>query len=110
MDTPLVIQGDARRIGGLGFEPASVECIITSPPYFNLKRYDQESTVEVGEGQTLEEYFQDLEGIFRSWWELTKDGGVFWLIADSLRNPAVGGGVGELEPLPVRLADSAHAV
>jgi len=110
MDTPLVIQGDARRIGELGFEPASVDCIITSPPYFNLKRYDQESTVEVGQGQTLEEYFQDLEGIFRSCWELTKDGGVFWLIADSLRTPAVGGGLGELEPLPFRLADRARAV
>ncbi len=87
-----------------------MDCIITSPPYFNLKRYDLESTVEVGQNQSLAEYFTDLEGIFESCWELAKTTGVLWLIADTLRKPAERGGLGELEPLPFRLADAAREV
>src|SRR4051794_5183870 len=108
MGSQIVVQGDSRLIEGLGFEPDSVDCIITSPPYWNLKRYDKESSAEVGQGQSLEEYVSDLEGIFEACWRLAKETGVFWLIADTLRKPAEGGGLGELEPLPFRLADAAR--
>lgn len=108
MAAPLVIQGDARNLGRLGFKRESVDCIITSPPYFNLKRYDEEATAEVGQNQTLEEYFEDLEKIFSACWDLTKETGVLWLIVDTLRTPAERGGLGELEPLPFRLADRAR--
>ena len=109
MGNPLVVQDDARRLRDLGFKPESVDCLVTSPPYFNLKRYDRESTLEVGQNQSLEEYVADIEQIFSACWDLAKQTGVLWLIADTLRLPAEGGGLGELEPLPFRLAASARA-
>ena len=108
MGSQIVVQGDSRQIERLGFEPDSVDCIITSPPYWNLKRYDKESSAEVGQSPSLEEYVSDLEGIFEACWRLAKETGVLWLIADTLRKPAEGGGLGELEPLPFRLADAAR--
>lgn len=113
MTDRIVTQGDARELEQLGFEPGSVDCIITSPPYFNLKRYNVEDGAEVGQNQTLEEFFGDLGEIFGACWKLAKQTGVLWMVVDTLRLPTSerrkgAGGLRELEPLPFRLADVAR--
>jgi DNA modification methylase len=115
MTGQIVMQGDARKLEQLGFEPESVDCIVTSPPYFNLKRYNTEDSDEVGQNQTLAEFFEDLESIFATCWNVAKQTGVLWMVVDSLRLPDAegqteAGGLRELEPLPFRLADHARKV
>jgi DNA modification methylase len=110
MDEKFVIQGDARQLSELGFEPESVDCFLTSPPYFNLKRYDAEAESELGQSQNLDEYLADLEAILGNCFALAKPTGVLWLVIDTLRTPAEKGGLGELVPLPFRIADAARQV
>lgn len=100
-----MIQGDSRDPSVLNLDPESVDCFITSPPYFNLKRYDEGATGEVGQGQKLEDYLADLKEISARCHRLAKDTSVLWLILDTFRPPATSGGLGELEPLPFRVSD-----
>ncbi len=53
------------------------DCVVTSPPYFNLRNYSEEEN-EIGKDQTLDEYIQGLVRVFRSVREnLSDDGTVF---------------------------------
>jgi DNA modification methylase len=108
MSERLVQNGDARDLLQLGFAADSVDCFITSPPYFNLKRYNAEAPEELGQGQDIEDYLADLRTILADCFALAKPTGVLWLIADTLRPPAKEGGLGELVPLPFRIADVAR--
>lgn len=56
-----VILGDSRVMKEL--KDASVELVVTSPPYWHIKDYDIES--QVGYGQTLHEYLEDLYRVWR---------------------------------------------
>ena len=105
-----MIQGDARRLQELGFKSESVDCLITSPPYFNLKRYDTDATTELGHGQDLDDYIADLRSILAECFAIAKPSGVLWLVIDTLRRPAPQGGLGELVPLPFRVGDAAAEV
>ena len=59
------------------------DCIITSPPYFNLRNYSDEKA-EVGKNQTLDEYIENLVSIFRVARENLSDQGSLWLnVGDS---------------------------
>jgi len=106
----LVRQGDARELASIGIEPESVDCFLTSPPYFNLKRYDADATAELGQGQDIDGYLGDLRQILAACHELAKPTGVLWLVADTFREPARTGGLGELVPLPFQIADVARSV
>jgi DNA modification methylase len=106
----LITQGDARDLGSLGVEPESVDCFLTSPPYFNLKRYDADAAAELGQGQELDGYLADLQQILASCHTLAKPTGVLWLVVDTFRAPAKTGGLGELAPLPFQIVDAAREV
>ena len=59
------------------------DCIVTSPPYFNLRNYSDQDG-EVGKDQTLDEYIDNLVMIFRAARENLSDEGTLWLnIGDS---------------------------
>jgi DNA modification methylase len=108
MDTPVLRVGDARDLSCLGLEPGSVDCIITSPPYWHLKRYAEDDEREIGHQQTKDEYLAALKTVFRNCFELAKDTGTMWLVIDTLRDPVPRGGLGELIPLPFELAEVAQ--
>jgi DNA modification methylase len=107
--TQLVV-GDARNPLENGISAGSVDCIVTSPPYWNLKRYGDEVEGEIGHGQTLNAYLADMEKVFRGCYEVAKDSGVMWLIADTLRYPTRSDHEYELLPLPNVLAELAQRV
>ena len=44
-------------------EPASVDCVITSPPFYQLRDYGHEG--RLGREETLEGYVDNLVGVFR---------------------------------------------
>jgi len=79
---------------------------ITSPPYWDLKDYGHED--QIGWGQALDEYLEEMRLIFRAIHRHTRDDGSLWIVADSLRPSDPDGGVRRLEPLPFQLADEAR--
>src|SRR5262249_36659262 len=95
------IVGDARDLGRL-ISGRSVDAIITSPPYLDLKDYGHGS--QIGFGQSEDEYYDVMEDVFRQAFDATPDTGAFWLVIDTVRTGR------ELRPLPWRLIERALRV
>lgn len=71
-----ILQGDALEVlKTLGDE--SVDCVITSPPYWGLRDYGVDG--QLGLEKTPEEYVAKLVEIFRETRRILKKKGVFWL-------------------------------
>src|SRR5688572_25104549 len=76
----------------------SIDCVITSPPYGNLKNYG--SKHQVGFGQRVgDEYFRDLESILEALHRATKPGAAVWVVLDTWRSD-----LGITIPLPMEFA------
>lgn len=104
-----VHQGDSRKMDVLlnkALEQPLLTATITSPPYWDLKDYGHED--QIGWGQALDEYLEEMRLIFRAVHRHTRDDGSLWIVADSLRPSDPDGGVRRLEPLPFQLADEAR--
>lgn len=73
----------------------SVHCVVTSPPYFNLRSYlpddSQDKNKELGIEQTPEEYVNNLVEVFREIKRVLRDDGTAWL---NLASSYAGGGRG----------------
>lgn len=60
----------------------SVQCIITSPPYWNLRDYGVEG--HLGLEKTPEEFIDNMVKVFREAWRVLRDDGTLWInIGDS---------------------------
>ena len=69
-------RGDCREI--LKQMPdKSVQCCITSPPYFGLRDYGVDG--QIGLEQTPESYVAELVAVFREVWRVLKNDGTVWL-------------------------------
>lgn len=68
--------GDCRNILPT-LEAQSVQCVITSPPYFSLRDYGVEG--QIGLEDTVEEYINNLVIVFREVNRVLKDDGTLWL-------------------------------
>jgi DNA modification methylase len=55
----------------------SVNCILTSPPYWGLRDYGVEG--QLGLEKTPEEYVSEMVKVFRECWRVLKDDGTVWL-------------------------------
>ena len=72
-----VAQGDALTV--LRTLPdASVACVVTSPPYWGLRRY-KAGEQEIGSEGTLQEWVAALVGIFRECRRVLRDDGSLWV-------------------------------
>lgn len=58
-------------------ETGSVNCIVTSPPYFGLRDYGTDG--QIGLEPTPDEYVKALVTVFREARRVLRDDGVFWL-------------------------------
>lgn len=90
----LLINGNALHIAVAN---ESVNCVITSPPYFGLRSYlPKDSNLkdrEIGTEQTPEEYVDAIVGVFREIWRVLKPDGTAWLnIGDSYNGSGGAGG------------------
>lgn len=68
--------GDALRIAK-SLPDRSVDCIVTSPPYFGLRDYGQEG--QYGLEETPAEYVENLRKVFAALWDVLLPGGSLWL-------------------------------
>ena len=73
----------------------SVQAIITSPPYFNLRKYSEDKeheAVEIGREKTVDEYVGHLVKAFRNLKDCLKDDGLLWLnLGDTFINKEMQG-------------------
>lgn len=86
-----ILQGDV--IEQLRAQPAnSVHCVITSPPYWGLRRYG-ESSDEIGREPTLAAYVTHMVEVFREFRRVLRPDGVLFInIGDSYANDTKWGG------------------
>lgn len=55
----------------------SVDCCVTSPPYWGLRDYGVDG--QIGQEPTPEEFIEDIVEVFRGVWRVLKDEGTLWL-------------------------------
>lgn len=90
---PYYIKGDARLVMAT-IEDESIDCIVTTPPYWNLKKYNTESI----QARTMDEYSDELLRVMAEAWRVLKPQGSLWLnLADVYADRA-------LQALPWRIA------
>ena len=84
--TARILTGDCTtRLRDL--EPQSVQCVVTSPPYFGLRDYGQDG--QIGLEETPAAYIDRLVSVFREVWRVLRDDGTVWLnIGDSYNGSA----------------------
>lgn len=79
-----IIEGNCLKVLKT-FESDTVDCCITSPPYWNLRDY--EHPYQLGVEKTPEEYIENLVIIFQELKRVLKDTGTFWLnLGDTYKN------------------------
>nr|VFK30166.1 MAG: site-specific DNA-methyltransferase (adenine-specific)/site-specific DNA-methyltransferase (cytosine-N4-specific) [Candidatus Kentron sp. MB] len=71
-----ILAGDCQEILPL-LEPESIQCCVTSPPYWGLRDYDHAS--QVGAEESPERYVENLVGIFREVRRVLRKKGTLWL-------------------------------
>lgn len=76
-----IYTGDAKEILSK-FPDKSIDCCITSPPYFNLRDYGVSG--QIGLEKSPEEYIAGLVSVFHEVYRVLKDEGTLWVnIGDS---------------------------
>jgi DNA modification methylase len=76
MPNATILLGDARtRLADIPDQ--SVQCVITSPPYWGLRDYG--TTNQIGLEQTPIDYVREMVTVFDAVWRVLKDDGVLWL-------------------------------
>jgi site-specific DNA-methyltransferase (adenine-specific)/site-specific DNA-methyltransferase (cytosine-N4-specific) len=90
MGTATILLGDVRqRLKEL--PEASVQCCVTSPPYWGLRDYGEDG--QIGLEQTPEAYVAEMVAVFREVWRVMADDGVLWLnLGDSYNGSGGAGG------------------
>lgn len=83
-------KGDARQVLEI-LPDQSVDCCVTSPPYFGLRDYGSDD--QIGLEQTPEKYVEALVDVFRGVRRVLRDDGTVWLnLGDSYYNYRPGKG------------------
>jgi DNA modification methylase len=72
----MIVRGDARRIP---LRDETVQCVVTSPPYFQLRDY-QCGPRQLGREATPEAYIAELVEVFREVRRVLRRNGVLWLV------------------------------
>lgn len=84
-----------------GLKEQSVQAIITSPPYYNLRKYSKTKTLskeEIGREKSITDYIEHLTTVFHELKTVLKDDGLLWLnLGDTYINK-------ELQGIPWRVA------
>jgi DNA modification methylase len=71
-----ILVGDVRsRLAEI--PDKSVQCVVTSPPYWGLRDYGNDG--QIGLEQTPQEYITEMVSVFREVWRVLSDDGVLWL-------------------------------
>jgi DNA modification methylase len=80
-----IISGDAL-LGLRGLSDESVQCCVTSPPYWRLRDYGVSG--QIGQEETPEEYVRKLTEVFREVRRVLRSDGTLWLVLGDCFNAA----------------------
>ena len=76
MNTATILVGDVlTRLKNVPDQ--SVQCVITSPPYWGLRDYGHDN--QLGLEPTPQAYVENMVSVFREVWRVLKNDGVLWL-------------------------------
>jgi DNA modification methylase len=88
--TVTILQGDCRDVL-LTMADKSVNCVVTSPPYFGLRDYGVDG--QIGLEQTPDAFVAEMVAVFREVRRVLRDDGTLWLnLGDSYANDGKWGG------------------
>ncbi|MCC7086881.1 MAG: site-specific DNA-methyltransferase [Pirellulales bacterium] len=76
LETVAIFTGDSRIVLPT-LDPESIQCCITSPPYWGLRDYDH--TAQIGTEASPDLYVESLVGIFREVRKVLRKDGTVWL-------------------------------
>lgn len=77
------IRADARQ---LPLASESVQVVVTSPPYWKLRKYDVEGP-QIGQEPTIEAYLDSIRAVFAEVWRVLRPDGTLWVnMGDSYAN------------------------
>jgi len=76
-----LLLGDAREVLRTMFDD-SVDCTVTSPPYYSGRRHVGDTVHEIGSERTVEEYVEALVSVGREVSRVTRPMGSYWLNLD----------------------------
>jgi DNA modification methylase len=83
-----IYKGDALQTLSL-LDDSSVQCVVTSPPYWGLRDYGVEG--QIGLEETPDDYLEKLVKTFREVHRVLKDDGTVWLnMGDTYANDSLG--------------------
>ena len=88
---------DARHLGSLLQHQPIIDVTVTSPPYWDVKDYGGKG--QIGYGQSLQQYLDDLVSVFSEIWHCTKRTGSLWIVINTVKKDST------LHLLPFKLAD-----
>lgn len=89
--------GDARHLGAMLHRQQVIDVTVTSPPYWDIKDYG--GAGQIGHGQSLNQYLDDLVAVFTEVWHCTKRTGSLWIVINTIKKNNI------LHLLPFKLAD-----
>jgi len=84
----IILQGDViNRLKDI--EDNTIQCVVTSPPYWGLRDYGEDN--QLGLEETPEEYVENMVNVFREVRRTLKDDGTLWLnLGDSYNTTQAG--------------------
>jgi DNA modification methylase len=104
-----VLVGDARNLRAI--PDASVHLIVTSPPYFNLKRYSSDTTGDqLGNIDDYEEFLLELDKVWQEAFRVLVPGGRVCCVVGDILVPRKAGGRHYVLPLPSDIQVRTRAV
>ena len=76
-----LLLGDAREVLRTMADD-SVDCTVTSPPYYSGRRHVGDSVHEIGSEKTVEAYVEALASVGKELYRVTRPTGSYWLNLD----------------------------
>ena len=70
----------------------SVQCVVTSPPYWGLRDYGEDKSLEIGSEKTPDEFVAKMVAVFREVRRVLRDDGTLWLNLGDSYNANTGAG------------------
>ena len=84
-------------------EDGSVQSVITSPPYWDLKDYGHENQIGTAD-ESYEHYHDRMQSVWSECYDVLRDDGTMWVVVDTVMER------GDLQLLPYHIAQRAEDV
>lgn len=62
-----------------------LDTTVTSPPYYDIKEYGSADDTEIGQHGSYVEYLNELRGVFKDVYSITKEDGSLWVVVNTFR-------------------------